>query len=287
MNEKKEEKKEEETNNKENQNINKENNKKINLNDDLVIKEVNKIGKEKEEIKNNENKEKPKINVFIKKDEKLKEIFQLINSPINSIKRNKKLETSKEKIQNFLNDSLNESKSKNSNSNNKKINKNKYQELYDQINLIDSMNTIKKNKPLIPYSQYKNYSTKKSPIKKIEIKTQKLFKKYDNLFSDLEKPKKSEWINNNLFKSNNLFNYNKQKDFFDIGENNVGKINFDNTEKKFDSYYKNELNFFGQRLNKVNYSVSNTPINNRKNIDSDFTIKFNKNNALEKLNNWY
>ena len=112
------------------------------------------------------------------------------------------------------------------------------------------MNTIKKNKPLIPYSQYKNYSIKKSPIKKIEIKTQKLFKKYDNLFSDLEKPKKSEWINNNLFKSNNLFNYNKQKDFFDIGDNNLGKINFDNTEKKFDSYYKNELNFFGQMLNK-------------------------------------
>jgi hypothetical protein len=274
------EKKEEETNNKEKQTINKENNKKINLNDDLLIKEVNKIGKEKEEIKINENKEKPQINNIIKKDEKLKEIFQLINSPINSIKRNKKLETSKEKIQNFLNDSLNESKSKNSNSNNKKMNKNKYQELYDQINLIDSMNTIKKNKPLIPYSQYKNYSIKKSPIKKIEIKTQKLFKKYDNLFSDLENPKKSEWINNNLFKSN------KQKEFFDIGDNNLGKINFDNTEKKLDSYYKNELNFFGQRLNKGNYSISNTPNNNRKNIDSDFTIKFNKNNALEKLNNW-
>ena len=238
------EKKEEETNNKEKQNINKENNKKINLNDDLVIKEANKIGKEKEENKFNENKEKLQINNIIKKDEKLKEIFQLINSPINSIKRNKKLETSKEKIQNFLNDSLNESKSKNSNSNNKKMNKNKYQELYDQINLIDSMNTIKKNKPLIPYSQYKNYSIKKSPIKKIEIKTQKLFKKYDNLFSDLEKQKKNEWINNNLFKSN------KQKEFFDIGDNNLGKINFDNTEKKFDSYYKNELNFFGQMLNK-------------------------------------
>ena len=205
---------------------------------------------------------------------------------INSIKRNSKLETSKEKIQNFLNDSLNESKSKNSNSNNKKMNKNKYQELYDQINLIDSMNTIKKNKPLIPYSQYKNYSIKKSTIKKIEIKTQKLFKKYDNLFSDLENPKKSEWINNNLFKSNNLFNYNKQKDFFDIGDNNLGKINFDNTEKKFDSYYKNELNFFGQRLNKGNFSISKTPNNNRKNIDIDFTIKLNKNNALEKLNNW-
>ena len=67
---------------------------------------------------------------------------------INSIKRNSKLETSKEKIQNFLN----KSKSKKSNSNNKKINKNKYQKLNDQINLIDSMNTIKKNKPLIPYS---------------------------------------------------------------------------------------------------------------------------------------
>ena len=108
------EKKEEETNNKEKQNINKENNKKINLNDDLVIKEANKIGKEKEENKFNENKEKLQINNIIKKDEKLKEIFHLINSPINSIKRNKKLETSKEKIQNFLNDSLNESKSKNS-----------------------------------------------------------------------------------------------------------------------------------------------------------------------------
>ena len=281
------EKKEEETNNKEKQNINKENNKKINLNDDLVIKEANKIGKEKEENKFNENKEKLQINNIIKKDEKLKEIFHLINSPINSIKRNKKLETSKEKIQNFLNDSFTESKSKNSNSKNK--NKNKYQEVYDQINLIDSMNKSKKNKPLIPYSQYKNSSLKKSlPIKKIEIKTQKFFKKNDDIFSDLKIPKKREWINNNLFKSN-LFNYKKQKDFFNIENDNLGKINFDKTEKKLNKYYKTEINYFGKILNKGNYLNNNfsvTPKNNQKFRESDFTKKNNKNNPIEKLNNW-
>ena len=99
-----------------------------------------KIVKENKEIRNIENKEQPKINNLINKDEKLKEIFKLINSPINSNKSNKKLETSKEKIQNFLNDSFTESKSKNSNSKNK----NKYQEVYDQINLIDLMNESKK-----------------------------------------------------------------------------------------------------------------------------------------------
>ena len=138
----KEEKKEEETNKSENKNENKEINNRINLNNEPVIKKVNKIVKESKEIRNIENNEKPKINNLINKDEKLKEIFKLINSPINSIKSNKKLETSKEKIQNFLNDSFTESKSKNSNSKNK--NKNKYQEVYDQINLIDSMKKSKK-----------------------------------------------------------------------------------------------------------------------------------------------
>ena len=37
-------------------------------------------------------------------------------------------------------------------------------------------------------------------------------------------------------------------------------------------------------LNKGNYSISNTPNNNRKNIDSDFTIQYNKNNTLKSFN---
>ena len=287
MDEQKEEKKEEETNKSENKNENKEINNRINLNNEPVIKKVNKIVKESKEIRNIENKEIPKINNLINKDEKLKEIFKLINSPINSIKSNKKLETSKEKIQNFLNDSFTESKSKNSNSKNK--NKNKYQEVYDQINLIDSMNKTKKNKPLIPYSQYKNSSLKKSlPIKKIEIKTQKFFKKNDDIFSDLKIPKKREWINNNLFKSN-LFNYKKPKDFFNIENDNLGKINFDKTEKKLNKYYKTEINYFGKILNKGNYLNNNfsvTPKNNQKFRESDFTKKNDKNNPIEKLNNW-
>ena len=151
------------------------------------------------------------------------------------------------------------------------------------------MKKKKKNKPLIPYSQYKNSSLKKSlPIKKIEIKTQKFFKKNDDIFSDLKIPKKREWINNNLFKSN-LFNYKKQKDFFNIENDNLGKINFDKTEKKLNKYYKTEINYFGKILNKGNYLNNNfsvTPKNNQKFRESDFTKKNNKNNPIEKINNW-
>lgn len=275
------EQKEQETNNKE---VKKENNNEIKINNEPVVKEVNIIGKENQENKNSENKEKPKLNNLLQKDEKLKEIFKLINSPINSIKRNKKLETSKEKIQNFLNDSFSDSKVRNSNSNNKNINK--YQEVYEQINLLDSMNEIKKNKPLISYSQYKSYSLKKTPqtIKIPQIKTKKLFKKNEDLFSDLEKPKKNEWMTNNLFKSTNLFNYKKQKDFFGFENDNIEKINFDKTEKKLDQYYKKELNYFALMLKKGNFSnsISSTP-KNRKLNEKDFT---KKNSALEKLNKW-
>ena len=181
------------------------------------------IVKDKNNIKNNENNDvevktttKIKINELLNKDKKLKEIFQLINSPINYIKK-RNIDLSKDKIQNFLNDSSYYESSGKKEKNSTSKNKNKYKEVYDQINIIDSLNETKKDKPLIPYSDFKVKTIKFQPVKKVKnLNNYKSFsnknKKKNDIFSGLMLPEKKEWITNTLFKSTNIFK-NQKKDF--------------------------------------------------------------------------
>ena len=254
------------------------------------------IIKEKNNIKNNENNDneiktntntKIKINDLLNKDRKLKEIFQLINSPINSNKK-RNIDLSKDRIQNFLNDSsYYESSGKREKNSSSSKNKNKYKEVYDQINIIDTLNATKKEKQLIPYSDFKVKSIKFQPVQKVQnIKNYKSFSnknKKDDIFYGLMIPKKQEWITNTIFKSSNIFQ-NQKKDIFDL--NNKNKINFGKEEVKLSNYYKNELNLFGEMLKKGNStnSLLTTPKNKISFLGTDFTKKFEKNTILDKLN---
>ncbi len=281
-----EEIKKEENNNEDNKNL------KNNENNNSTVKDVNNINKEKSEnYKDDIEKPKIKINDLINKDKKLKEIYTLINSPINS-NEPFKVSTSKDKINNFLNVSFSkDSKDKKSDSKSKNIVK--YKEIYDQINKLDTFNQTKKNKQLIPYSQYKSHSLKKNiiPIKQNkEIKSIKKFpsKKNDDIFSDLEKPKKYEWINNNLFKSQNLFNFKPHKDFYDSLNKTSNKLIVRKDDNKLNNYYKTELSYFGELLKKGNSvnSILETPKKKGSYLQNDYTNKFEKDNLLEKLNKW-
>ena len=252
------------------------------------------IVKDKNNIKNNENNDvevktttKIKINELLNKDKKLKEIFQLINSPINYIKK-RNIDLSKDKIQNFLNDSSYYESSGKKEKNSTSKNKNKYKEVYDQINIIDSLNETKKEKPLIPYSDFKVKTIKFQPVKKVKnLNNYKSFsnknKKKNDIFSGLMLPEKKEWITNTLFKSTNIFK-NQKKDFFDL--NNSNKLNFGKEDIKLSNYYKTELNLFGEMLRKGNStnSLLMTPKNKISFLGTDFTKKFEKNTILDKLN---
>lgn len=252
------------------------------------------IVKDKNNIKNNENNDvevktttKIKINELLNKDKKLKEIFQLINSPINYIKK-RNIDLSKDKIQNFLNDSSYYESSGKKEKNSTSKNKNKYKEVYDQINIIDSLNETKKDKPLIPYSDFKVKTIKFQPVKKVKnLNNYKSFsnknKKKNDIFSGLMLPEKKEWITNTLFKSTNIFK-NQKKDFFDL--NNSNKLNFGKEDIKLSNYYKTELNLFGEMLRKGNStnSLLMTPKNKISFLGTDFTKKFEKNTILDKLN---
>ena len=252
------------------------------------------IVKDKNNIKNNENNDvevktttKIKINELLNKDKKLKEIFQLINSPINYIKK-RNIDLSKDKIQNFLNDSSYYESSGKKEKNSTSKNKNKYKEVYDQINIIDSLNETKKDKPLIPYSDFKVKAIKFQPVKKVKnLNNYKSFsnknKKKNDIFSGLMLPEKKEWITNTLFKSTNIFK-NQKKDFFDL--NNSNKLNFGKEDIKLSNYYKTELNLFGEMLRKGNStnSLLMTPKNKISFLGTDFTKKFEKNTILDKLN---
>ena len=252
------------------------------------------IVKDKNNIKNNENNDvevktttKIKINELLNKDKKLKEIFQLINSPINYIKK-RNIDLSKDRIQNFLNDSSYYESSGKKEKNSTSKNKNKYKEVYDQINIIDSLNETKKEKPLIPYSDFKVKTIKFQPVKKVKnLNNYKSFsnknKKKNDIFSGLMLPEKKEWITNTLFKSTNIFK-NQKKDFFDL--NNSNKLNFGKEDIKLSNYYKTELNLFGEMLRKGNStnSLLMTPKNKISFLGTDFTKKFEKNTILDKLN---
>ena len=252
------------------------------------------IVKDKNNIKNNENNDvevktttKIKINELLNKDKKLKEIFQLINSPINYIKK-RNIDLSKDRIQNFLNDSSYYESSGKKEKNSTSKNKNKYKEVYDQINIIDSLNETKKDKPLIPYSDFKVKTIKFQPVKKVKnLNNYKSFsnknKKKNDIFSGLMLPEKKEWITNTLFKSTNIFK-NQKKDFFDL--NNSNKLNFGKEDIKLSNYYKTELNLFGEMLRKGNStnSLLMTPKNKISFLGTDFTKKFEKNTILDKLN---
>ena len=278
--------KKEENNNEDNKNL------KNNENNNSTVKEVNNINNEKSKNnKENIEKEKIKIDDLIKKDKKLKEIYTLINSTNNSNEQFI-ISNSKDKINNFLNGSFSKD-SKNIKSDSKNKNLEKYKEIYEQINKLDSFNEKKKNKQLIPYSQYKSHSSKKNniPIKQNkEIKTIKQFssKKNDDIFSDLEKPKKYEWMSNNLFKSKNIFNFKSQKDFYDTANNTSNQLIFGKDDNKLNNYYKTELSNFGEMLKKGNSvnSISGTPKKQGSFLQNDYTNKFEKNNLLEKLNKW-
>ena len=256
-------------------------------NNEPIIKEKNNI----KTTENNDNEVKTntkiKINELLNKDKKLKEIFQLINSPINSIKK-RNVELSKDKIQNFLNDSsYYESSVKREKNTSSSNNKNKYKEVYDQINIIDTLNATKKEKTLIPYSEFKVKTIKFQPVKKVQnIKNYKSFSnknKKDDIFSGLILPEKKEWITNTLFKSSNIFQ-NQKKDIFDLYNKN--KLNFGKDEVKLSNYYKTELNLFGEMLKKGNStnSLLTTPKNKISFLGTDFTKKFEKNTILDKLN---
>ena len=254
------------------------------------------IIKEKNNIKNNENNDneiktntntKIKINDLLNKDRKLKEIFQLINSPINSNKK-RNIDLSKDRIQNFLNDSsYYESSGKREKNSSSSKNKNKYKEVYDQINIIDTLNATKKEKQLIPYSDFKVKTIKFQPVQKVQnIKNYKSFSnknKKDDIFSGLILPEKKEWITNTLFKSSNIFQ-NQKKDIFDLYNKN--KLNFGKDEVKLSNYYKTELNLFGEMLKKGNStnSLLMTPKNKISFLGTDFSKKFEKNSILDKLN---
>ena len=276
------EKKNEKLKNQENKNL-----KNLDENNEPIVKDKN-------NIKNNENNDvevktttKIKINELLNKDKKLKEIFQLINSPINYIKK-RNIDLSKDKIQNFLNDSSYYESSGKKEKNSKSKNKNKYKEVYDQINIIDSLNETKKDKPLIPYSDFKVKTIKFQPVKKVKnLNNYKSFsnknKKKNDIFSGLMLPEKKEWITNTLFKSTNIFK-NEKKDFFDL--NNSNKLNFGKEDIKLSNYYKTELNLFGEMLRKGNStnSLLMTPKNKISFLGTDFTKKFEKNTILDKLN---
>ena len=281
-----EEIKNEENNNEDNINL------KNNDNNNSTVKEVNNIYMEKSEI-NKDDIEGPKIKIndLINKDKKFKEIYTLINSPINS-NQSFKVSTSKDKINNFLNGSYSKD-SKDIKSDSKSKNIVKYKEIYDQINKLDTFNQTKKNKKLIPYSQYKSHSINKNiiPIKQNkEIKIVKQFssKKNDDIFSDLEKPKKYELISNNLFKSKNIFNFKPQKDFYDTAKIDSNKLIIGKNDNKLNNYYTSELSYFGEMLKKGNSinSISETPKKKGSYLQNDYTKKFEKSNLLEKLNNW-
>ncbi len=91
-----EEIKKEDNNNEDNKTL------KNNDNNNSTVKEVNNIYMEKSEI-NKDDIERPKIKIndLIIKDKKFKEIYTLINSPINS-NQSFKVSTLKNKIKNFL-----------------------------------------------------------------------------------------------------------------------------------------------------------------------------------------
>ena len=277
---------------------NKKKNQKLTNQENKTLKNLDEnnepIVKDKNNIKNNENNDvevktttKIKINELLNKDKKLKEIFQLINSPINYIKK-RNIDLSKDKIQNFLNDSSYYESSGKKEKNSTSKNKNKYKEVYDQINIIDSLNETKKEKPLIPYSDFKVKTIKFQPVKKVKnINNYKSFsnknKKKNDIFSGLMLPEKKEWITNTLFKSTNIFK-NQKKDFFDL--NNSNKLNFGKEDIKLSNYYKTELNLFGEMLRKGNStnSLLMTPKNKISFLGTDFTKKFEKNTILDKLN---
>ena len=263
-------------NNKDNKNINKENN--ILNDNEPLIKEVNNIQQteNKTEIKSIT---KEKINELLSKDKKLKDIYQLINSPIISPKKYN---------MNNLSYNLYYNSNRKSYSN---LNNKKYKDLYEQINIIDSINETNKNKPLIPYSTYKKPKSNFETIKRNqEIKSFKSFTKNrkNNIFSDLKLPEKTNWASNSLFKSSNVFYYNKsKKDFFDLG-NSKSQINFGKEESKLNNYYKKELNFFSEMLRKGNSTnlVLNTPKTKGSFLETDFKKNLEKKNTLDKLKEW-
>ena len=211
------------------------------------------IENKNEDIKKEENNNEDNKN--LKNNENNNSTVKEVNNINNEKSKNNKENIEKEKIK--IDDLIKKDK--------------KLKEIYDQINKLDTFNQTKKNKQLIPYSQYKSHSLKKNiiPIKQNkEIKSIKKFpsKKNDDIFSDLEKPKKYEWINNNLFKSQNLFNFKPHKDFYDSLNKTSNKLIVRKDDNKLNNYYKTELSYFGELLKKGNSvnSILETPKKKRK-----------------------